>query len=99
LASAWGIAVCAALLASVSAKSPRLSRSLFDGKMFDHRTGCRKEDALVAILPADEIGRCAILSMHFKDHTFADFISDVPALHDQRITCNGSHGSSNSIAI
>lgn len=59
--------------------------------MLHHRAGRRKEHTFAAVLPANQVGRCAIGAMYLDDHALAIHIADVTAFDQELITCNRAH--------
>ena len=59
--------------------------------MLHHRAGRRKEHALAFVLPANQVGRCAIGAMDFDDDALAIHIADVTAFDQELITRNCAH--------
>jgi len=59
--------------------------------MLHHRAGRRKEHTLAAVLPANQVGRCATGAMYLDDDALAIHIADVTAFDQELITHNSAH--------
>ena len=59
--------------------------------MLHHRAGRREEHTLAAVLPANQVGRCAIGAMNLDDDALTIHIADVTAFDQELITRNRAH--------